>query len=64
MEVNSHDEYVKERSSQGFLNLVFGDETELDRSDFVAVVMSKRCNWIFDELAIKNRLEIQMTIQR
>lgn len=26
--------------------------------------MSKRCNWLFDEQAIKNRLDIQMTISR
>ena len=26
--------------------------------------MSKRCNWLFDEQAIKNRFDIQMTISR
>lgn len=52
------DDQVRERRSQGFLNLVFGDETVIERSDFVEVVMSKRCNWIFDEQAIKNRFDI------
>ena len=69
MKVNDADldvstEKVGERRSQGFLNLVFGDETAIDRSDFVEVVVSKRCNWLFEERAIKNRLDIQMTVSR
>lgn len=44
--------------------MVFGEEIVIDRTDFIEVVMSKRCNWLFDEQAIKNRFDIQMTISR
>ena len=60
-EIEAADDEVEKRISQGFLNLAFGDENILDRNDFVDVVMSKRCNWIFDQKAIKNRFDIQMS---
>lgn len=47
-EIEAVDDEDEKRISHGFLNLAFGDETLLERIDFVEVVMSKRCNWIFN----------------
>lgn len=41
----------------GFLTLLFNGETKLDRQTLVETVMSKKCNWIFDELAIRKKMK-------
>ena len=45
-------------SKLGFVTLAFGCDSLLQRKDFVGVIMSKRCNWLFDDHTCRERVQI------
>ena len=47
---------VDDTSKLGFITLVFGFDSLLQRKDFVQVVMSKRANWILYDQLLRERL--------
>ena len=41
----------------GFIMQVFGFDAKISKEDFLSLVSSHKCNWVFSPLKIRERIE-------